>query len=76
MCGVSCWAGVAGSASSHSQVQTGGQRRSPSVGKVANSFTILGHHVLDFLFFSNWTCKELVQLLDGIEQFGERDMSS
>ena len=31
---------------------------------------------LIFLFFSNWTCKELVQLLDGIEQFGERDMSS
>ena len=29
-----------------------------------------------FLFFSNWTCKELVQLLDGIEQFGERDVSS
>ena len=22
--------------------------------------------------FSNWTCKELVQLLDGIEQFGKR----
>ena len=24
-----------------------------------------------FSFFSNWTCKELVQLLDGIEQFGK-----